>query len=89
MYPPRTAQGFARRLRAATGRLDDITEMLEQGSACCSIVQELKLVEEVIQRIKKAFIEDHLVHRVEGLLSPVAQRDSELLVELKEVVRHL
>jgi uncharacterized protein len=56
---------IARRLKRASGHLETIIEMIDQGRPCVQIAQQLQAVESAIENAKKALIHDHISHGLE------------------------
>lgn len=74
---------IARRLKRATGHIETIVEMIEQGRPCVEIAQQLQAVESAIESAKKALIHDHIGHSLAatGVKGRAVLRDFRLIVK--------
>jgi DNA-binding FrmR family transcriptional regulator len=78
---------IARRLKRASGHLETIIEMIEQGRPCAQIAQQLQAVESAVESAKKALIHDHISHSLErsfkasGSRGQAAMRDFRLFAK--------
>lgn len=76
-----------KRLKRAYGHLNKVVSMLESGSECLNIAQQLHAVESAITNAKRTFIRDHIDHCLEHTLD---ETESESAVqEFKEITKYL
>jgi DNA-binding FrmR family transcriptional regulator len=61
-YPHQTHPKIIRRLKRAEGHLRTIITMIEEGSSCIDLAQQLQAVENAIDNAKKELIHDHIDH---------------------------
>lgn len=78
-----------KRLKKANGHLSSTIDMLAVGRSCLDIAQQLQAVEKAIQQAKKALIQDHLDHCLEGLVGPLGGDQRQSMQEFKEITRYL
>lgn len=78
-----------KRLRRASGHLISTIDMLGQGRACLDVAQQLQAVEKAIQQAKKALIQDHLDHCLEGIVGPLGAGQRHSLEEFRTITRYL
>jgi uncharacterized protein len=79
----------ATRLKRAQGHLAHVIEMLENGSSCMAVAQQLHAVEKAIGNAKKELIKDHLTHCVEGTLEALPREARDLMKEFQGVTKYL
>jgi uncharacterized protein len=77
------------RLKRAQGHLSHVIEMLEKGSSCMELAQQLHAVEKAIGNAKKQLINDHLHHCVEETLEGLPPEARVLLREFQGVTKYL
>jgi uncharacterized protein len=77
------------RLKRAHGHLAHVIEMLENGSSCMQIAQQLHAVEKAIGNAKKELIKDHLHHCVEETSEAMPREVRELIKEFRGVTKYL
>lgn len=78
-----------KRLKRANGHLISTIEMLTAGRSCLDIAQQLQAVEKAVQQAKKALIQDHLDHCLEGLVGPLGGDQRHSMDEFKQITRYL
>jgi uncharacterized protein len=78
-----------KRLKRATGHLQNVITMIEGERACVDIAQQLHAVERAISAAKKLVIHDHLDHCLEQVAGagPAAVRSS--IAEFKDITKYL
>ena len=78
-----------KRLKRASGHLQNVITMIEDKRACVDIAQQLHAVEKAISAAKKLVIHDHLDHCLEDVVgaSPTAIRSS--IAEFKDITKYL
>jgi uncharacterized protein len=78
-----------KRLKRATGHLQNVITMIEAERACVDIAQQLHAVERAISAAKKLVIHDHLDHCLEQVVGagPAAVRSS--IAEFKDITKYL
>ena len=64
-------------------------DMLKTGRSCLDVAQQLQAVEKAIEQAKKALIQDHLDHCLEGLVGPLGADQQHAMQEFKEITRYL
>lgn len=79
----------ATRLKRAQGHLAHVIEMLENGSPCMELAQQLHAVEKAIGNAKKELIKDHLHHCVEETAEAMPREIRELIKEFQGVTKYL
>ena len=78
-----------KRLKRATGHLQNVIAMIEGERACIEVAQQLHAVERAICAAKKLIIHDHLDHCLEEVVGagPAAMRSS--IAEFKDITKYL
>ena len=78
-----------KRLKRASGHLQNVIAMIEDERACVDIAQQLHAVERAISAAKKLVIHDHLDHCLEEVVGagPAATRSS--IAEFKDITKYL
>ncbi len=78
-----------KRLKRASGHLQNVIAMIEAERACIDIAQQLHAVERAVSAAKKLLIHDHLDHCLEEVAgtSSVATRAS--IAEFKDITKYL
>jgi DNA-binding FrmR family transcriptional regulator len=78
-----------KRLRRATGHLQNVIAMIEAERSCMDITQQLHAVEKAISAAKKLVIHDHLDHCLDGMtLNGVSGIESSIS-EFKNITKYL
>jgi DNA-binding FrmR family transcriptional regulator len=78
-----------RRLKRASGHLQKIIEMIDQGRACSEVAQQLQAVEGAIDNAKKALIHDHITHCINRSLKAAGPAGRSAMREFKLIARYL
>lgn len=78
-----------KRLKRATGHLQNVIAMIESQRACVDVAQQLHAVERAICAAKKVVIHDHLDHCLEQVVGagPAVVRSS--IAEFKDITKYL
>lgn len=84
-----THPAIIKRLRRAGGHLTSVVQMLEQGTPCLEVVQQLQAVEKAIIQAKKTLIQDHLSHCLEDMLGTPGVQQQALLDEFRQIIKYL
>jgi DNA-binding FrmR family transcriptional regulator len=80
---------IARRLKRANGHLETIIGMIEQGSPCAQIAQQLQAVESAIENAKKALIHDHISHGLERSFKASGSKGQSALRDFNLIAKYL
>lgn len=78
-----------KRLKRASGHLNSVVLMLEQGQPCLDVAQQLQAVEKAILQAKKTLIQDHLDHCLDDMLSAPSHQGHHSLDEFKAITKYL
>ena len=78
-----------KRLRRATGHLQNVIAMIEAERTCMDITQQLHAVEKAISAAKKLVIHDHLDHCLEGISADGASGIEASISEFKNITKYL
>jgi uncharacterized protein len=78
-----------RRLKRASGHLQKIIEMIDQGRPCSEVAQQLQAVEGAIDNAKKALIHDHITHCINRSLKAAGPAGRSAMREFKLIARYL
>jgi DNA-binding FrmR family transcriptional regulator len=76
-----------KRLRRASGHLQGVIQMLEDGRSCLDLAQQLHAVEKAIINAKCTLIHDHIDHCLDASVGDHGSRKS--LQEFKEITKYL
>ena len=79
-----THPDIVKRLKRAEGHLRSIIEMIEEGRSCADIAQQMQAVERAVCQAKRAMIQDHIDHCLDGI---AGSRGA--LAEFKEISKYL
>ena len=63
-----------KRLRRASGHLQKVIVMIEEGRPCLDLAQQLHAVESAIREAKKTLVHDHLDHCIEAAIGPASHK---------------
>lgn len=80
---------IVKRLKRATGHLRSVVEMLESGTPCLMVAQQLHAVEKAVAQAKRALIQDHLDHCLEATVGSLPRERRRPIDEFKEIVKYL
>jgi len=80
---------IARRLKRASGHLETIIDMVEQGRSCAEIAQQLQAVEGAIESAKKSLIHDHIGHSLEQSIKAAGSKRRTVVRDLKLITKYL
>ena len=87
--PDQPHAAIASRLKRASGHLDAIIEMIENGKPCTQIAQQLQAVEGAIENAKKALIHDHISHSLERSLKTAGTKGQAALKDFRQIAKYL
>ena len=74
---------IATRLKRAQGHLAHVIEMLQNGSSCMEIAQQVHAVEKAIGNAKKELVKDHLHHCMEETTAALPLEVRNLIKEFR------
>jgi DNA-binding FrmR family transcriptional regulator len=89
LMPDHPHAAIASRLKRASGHLDAIIQMIEEGKPCTQIAQQLQAVEGAIENAKKALIHDHISHGLERALKSAGAKGQVALKEFRQIAKYL
>ena len=78
-----------KRLKRATGHLQNVIAMIEAERTCVDIAQQLHAVEKAVSAAKKLVIHDHLDHCLEGIAGDGAAGGHASIAEFKDLTKYL
>ena len=78
-----------KRLKRASGHLQNVIAMMEQERPCLDIAQQLHAVERAISAAKKLVIHDHLDHCLDAVASADAGTMRMAIAEFKDITKYL
>jgi len=84
-----THPAIVKRLKRATGHLEGVVAMLENGRSCLDIAQQLHAVEKAVAQAKKTLIQDHLDHCLEDAVGALPREQRRPIDEFKEIAKYL
>ena len=77
--------GIVKRLKRASGHLDKVIAMIEEGTPCLDVAQQLHAVANAVANARSAYVQDHIEHCIDGSPDDLKQ----VVGELKEISRYL
>ena len=80
---------ITKRLKRAAGHLGHVIEMIEEHKGCTDIAQQLHAVEKAIANAKRALIQDHIDHCLEGSLDEDEDSRARVLEDFKTIAKFL
>lgn len=78
-----------KRLRRASGHLQKVIAMIEEGRPCLDLAQQLHAVESAIREAKKTLVHDHLDHCLEAAMGPTSRKARAPIDEFKAITKYL
>ena len=78
-----------KRLKRATGHLQNVIAMIEAERTCVDIAQQLHAVEKAINAAKKLVIHDHLDHCLEGIAGNGVDGMQTSIAQFKDISKYL
>ena len=78
-----------KRLKRATGHLQNVIAMIEAERTCVDIAQQLHAVEKAVSAAKKLVIHDHLDYCLEGIAGDGAAGMHASIAEFKDITKYL
>ena len=78
-----------KRLRRASGHLQKVIVMIEEGRPCLDLAQQLHAVESAIREAKKTLVHDHLDHCLEAAMGPTSRKARAPIDEFKAITKYL
>ena len=78
-----------KRLKRASGHLNKVIAMIEQGDPCSDVAQQFHAVCKALENAKSAYVQDHIEHCIDGGMDRDADQVRALIRELKDVSRYL
>ena len=89
-HPPHESHpAIVKRLRRATGHLQKVIEMIEEGRPCLDLAQQLHAVESAVHQAKKALIHDHLDHCLDAAVGSTGKAARAPIDQFKAITRYL
>ncbi|MDP9045773.1 MAG: metal-sensing transcriptional repressor [Pseudomonadota bacterium] len=89
-HPPHESHpAIVKRLRRASGHLSKVIEMVESGSPCLDLAQQLHAVEKAVHQAKKALIHDHIDHCLDAAVGPTTKAARAPIDDFKAITRYL
>ena len=89
-HPPHQSHpAIVKRLRRATGHLQKVIQMIEEGRPCLDLAQQLHAVESAVHQAKKALIHDHLDHCLDAAVDASGKEARAPIDAFKAITRYL
>jgi len=89
MAAHRTHRDVVNRMRRATGHLQTIVGMIENGRDCADVAQQLQAVIRALEAAKSTLIHDHIEHCLEDAIGPVSREQRITIEDFKKISRYL
>jgi DNA-binding FrmR family transcriptional regulator len=80
---------ITKRLKRAHGHLARVIEMIEGGSPCVDLAQQLLAVESAITNAKRELIQDHMEHCIADGVAGGDMNRATAMAELKVLAKYL
>jgi DNA-binding FrmR family transcriptional regulator len=80
---------IVKRLKRAQGHLRSVIEMMETGSPCLDVAQQLHAVEKAITQAKRTLIQDHLDHCLEDAVGPLDRDQRRTIDDFRLIAKYL
>lgn len=77
------------RLRRASGHLNGIIKMIEDGEDGLKIAQQMQAVVSALDKAKTLIVTDHIEHHIEDLLGPLPSAVRQDIAKLGELAKYL
>ena len=87
--PHESHPAIVMRLRRATGHLQKVIQMIEEGRPCLDLAQQLHAVESAVHEAKKTLIHDHLDHCLDAAVGSTGKAARAPIDEFKAITRYL
>jgi hypothetical protein NreA len=87
--PHETHPEIVKRLRRAEGHLRGVVAMIEAGTPCIDVAQQLHAVEKALGQAKRTLIRDHLDHCLENVVGPLPRNQRRSIDEFKLIANYL
>lgn len=78
-----------KRLKRASGHLQNVIAMLEQDRPCLDVAQQLHAVERAVCAAKKVLIHDHIDHCLAHSAAADAGSTQEVIADFKAITKYL
>ena len=85
----RTHREIVNRLRRATGHLQTIVTMIEDGRDCTDIAQQMHAVIRALEAAKTTLVHDHIEHCLQAAMGPASREQRLRIEEFKKISRYL
>lgn len=85
----RSHRDVVHRLRRATGHLQTIVGMIDEGRECVDIAQQLHAVVRALEAAKATLIHDHIDHCLEDAIGPASRDQRVTIEEFRRISRYL
>ncbi len=76
---------IVKRLKRASGHLNKVIAMIEEGAPCLDVAQQLHAVANAVANARTAYVQDHIEHCIDGSHGDL----KEVVGELKEISKYL
>lgn len=80
---------IVKRLKRASGHLQNVIEMIEKQRTCLEIAQQLHAVEKAVAAAKQILIHEHLDHCLDHALQSKPRATQQALAEFKDITKYL
>ncbi|HJM82752.1 MAG TPA: metal-sensing transcriptional repressor [Nitrospinota bacterium] len=80
-----------KRLKRALGHLQKVINMMEEGSPCIEVAQQMHAVEKAVSSAKRTMIHDHIDHCVESSITDESdlKNRKHSIMECKNITKFL
>lgn len=79
----------AKRLKRASGHLQNVIAMVESGRECIDIAQQLHAVERAVAAAKRTLVHQHLDHCLDDALQGQPQAVRLAMADFKDITKYL
>ncbi|MEC7640966.1 MAG: metal-sensing transcriptional repressor [Nitrospinota bacterium] len=89
MKTHQTHPEIIKRLKRASGHVDKVVEMIENGKGSSDVAQQLQAVANALNKAKQIYVQDHIEHCIESVGHQNLRKFSQQIKELKEIAKYL
>jgi DNA-binding FrmR family transcriptional regulator len=82
-------QAVVKRLRRASGHLQNVIAMMDANRECVDVAQQLHAVEKAIGAAKRQLIHDHLDHCMDHAAASPQRSAADVLDEFRAITKYL
>jgi len=78
-----------KRLKRSRGHLEKVIQMIAEERPCLEVAQQLQAVSSAVNNAKHVYVQDHIEHCIEDVLTDENTDKKEKISEFKEITKYL